>query len=181
MGDNWCETHSGLQFDFVDTTEEMLDIDDICYALAREGRYANQSFGTITVAEHSCHVCDILSPGLRAHGLMHDASEYMLRDIPKPLKMLLLKYEEIEDRIQGLVYEKFCGGRLGQNQERDLKYADKSVMKAEATAWMHNGCDHWGCLVDVEVAKVRIEKWAPGRSEVEFMRRFMQYCCKEGE
>ncbi|RYE17907.1 MAG: metal-dependent phosphohydrolase [Sphingobacteriaceae bacterium] len=82
-------------------------IEDIALGLSREGRFSNQGHQRITVAEHSIRVCRRVPSEFAFCALMHDASEYLLKDIPKPLKNLLPEYRVIEGRLMFVISQKF--------------------------------------------------------------------------
>jgi hypothetical protein len=75
---------------------------DIAVSLSRECRYAGAGLEWWPVALHTFVVCDLLPPELKLHGLLHDASECITGDIPKPAKSK--ETEELEDRLQRAIY-----------------------------------------------------------------------------
>ncbi|MBZ4656008.1 MAG: hypothetical protein JG759_556, partial [Thermoanaerobacter sp.] len=46
---------------------------------------------------------------IQLYGLLHDASEAYLCDIPRPVKKYLPEYRKHEINIQDMIYKKFCG------------------------------------------------------------------------
>jgi len=91
---------------------EDICLTDIVYGLAGIRRYQGQS--RLTVAQHSCHVADELQkaygdPRLTLAGLMHDASEAYLGDIPSPMKCLpeFEFYRVAEDRAMQIIARRF--------------------------------------------------------------------------
>jgi len=63
-------------------------IEDIAAGVARKFRWSGQS--DLTVAEHSVSVSKRLTGVEAQWGLMHDAAEAFLPDVPRPLKKRLL-------------------------------------------------------------------------------------------
>jgi 5'-deoxynucleotidase YfbR-like HD superfamily hydrolase len=61
------------------------------------------------VAEHSVHVSELCLPEHALWGLLHDASEAYLIDLPRPLKQLseFAAYREAERRLQRAVAARF--------------------------------------------------------------------------
>lgn len=114
-------TIKGHMIDFLSPSEESIDIEDIAWALAREGRWGNHSLLPYSVAEHSIQM-SYLSEYPR-EALLHDATEAYMRDIPSPLKVLIPRYSEIEDRLQGIIFRKF--GLEGIPEE--VHYWDKEL------------------------------------------------------
>lgn len=85
IGD-WMQTYSGMQVFPLDPQPYELDIQDIAHSLAMQCRFNGHTKVFYSVAEHCCHVSDILPAPLKLTGLMHDASEAYLCDLPRPIK-----------------------------------------------------------------------------------------------
>lgn len=101
---------SGKVFDYVEPTPEMFDLEDIAWGLAKEGRYANQLPGALeySVCQHSCMVHDQAPPAFKKEALFHDAPEFVVKDIPKPLKIIIGPgYAAVEDRVAIAIAKKF--------------------------------------------------------------------------
>lgn len=75
---------------------------DIAVSLCREGRYAGAGVYWWPVALHSFVVADLLPAELRIHGLLHDAAECIIGDVPKPAKIPAI--ELLEDRLLDGIY-----------------------------------------------------------------------------
>jgi 5'-deoxynucleotidase YfbR-like HD superfamily hydrolase len=110
MSCNLINLSNGGFFDFNGDPEkepcvdDHVDIESIALGLSREARFAGQSSTPYSVADHSVWVSRCLgkggfSPGVRMLGLLHDAAEAFMRDLPSPLKELLPEYKAIEDRV----------------------------------------------------------------------------------
>jgi 5'-deoxynucleotidase YfbR-like HD superfamily hydrolase len=76
---------------------------DIAVSLAREGRYAGAGVHWWPVALHTFVVCDLLPSPWRLHGLLHDAAECVMGDVPKPAKSKAVS--RMEDEIHQRIYE----------------------------------------------------------------------------
>lgn len=101
---SWIQTHSGKRVDMTDLRDDSLDIDDIAHSLAHQARYNGHGRIFYSVAEHCVLMADwILAETGDAQiayaGLMHDASEAYISDIPKPFKRFLTNYHELEHRF----------------------------------------------------------------------------------
>lgn len=104
MSDCCIETVSGVQFDLLDPTPEMVKLSDIAHSLARQNRFTGHTVGSgYTVAQHSVFTLgglleerqDIVmpwspqGPWLQAHLLPHDAPETYTGDVSGPMKRAL--------------------------------------------------------------------------------------------
>jgi len=80
-------TQSGLPFEPFDPRPEHITLYDISCGLSRSARWSGQTVVPYSVAQHSVEISERLSmPGVAAWGLLHDAAEAYLGDIPRPLK-----------------------------------------------------------------------------------------------
>ena len=55
----WIQTHTGVAFDLIEPTVEMVNIGDIAHALSHLCRYTGHSAGFYSVAEHSIEVAKL--------------------------------------------------------------------------------------------------------------------------
>jgi 5'-deoxynucleotidase YfbR-like HD superfamily hydrolase len=62
-------------------------------------RFAGQCRFFFCVAEHSIAVARLLPANLKLFGLLHDASEAYLADLPRPVKAGLPEYKAIEANV----------------------------------------------------------------------------------
>lgn len=96
--------YSGTNFDPDTFTHNDFNIEDIAHALSHNCRYNGHCAWLYPVGQH-CHIiADILSnmkcnDETILYGLMHDASEAYLSDVPTPMKVKLPIYKEWETKI----------------------------------------------------------------------------------
>lgn len=131
MIENWIETRTGKRVSVENPQPDQFDIRDIAYALSNTCRFNGHCAGFYSVAEHSVAVALRLPPELRLAGLLHDATEAYLGDIPSPIKQFLNDYKVIEGRFEIAIQDAF-----GLNPDRiDLaavKEADIDALFTEA-------------------------------------------------
>jgi hypothetical protein len=97
-----------------------LRIGDIAHSLSQQCRFNGYTSRHYSVAEHSVIVSMIVERAaiaagmdtatvktLALQGLMHDATEAYLCDIPRPIKRHLTNYEEIEADLWQVICGKF--------------------------------------------------------------------------
>lgn len=167
----WIETFTGKKFYYLHPSGEAIDIRDIAHALSLTCRFAGHSEKFYSIAQHSVLVSYICSEDLAIYGLMHDAAEAYLMDMPTPLKDLFPEYKIIEQNIMTTIATKF---NLNINLFEGVKQADKKLLSTEARDLMEvsNPCVAWGLeekpLID------RILPWCWESSETRFLRRFRQ-------
>jgi hypothetical protein len=93
---NWMQLASGNAYYPVDPRACDVRIGDIAHSLAMQCRYGGHSSRFYSVAEHSVLVSKIVPPEFALLGLLHDATEAYVTDVPRPLKGHLSNFEEIE-------------------------------------------------------------------------------------
>lgn len=105
---NCIRTQSGAFVDLVNPQPETIIIEDIAWGLSGVMRWSSQSKTNIPVAVHCLRMLELNhDPNLGLEMLMHDASEFILCDIPSPLKNLLPGYKIIERRLMQVIADKF--------------------------------------------------------------------------
>lgn len=140
---DWIQTYKGLAFWPLDPRPEEIDIVDIAHSLSLKTRFNGQCKTFYSVADHSLNVCTWLEvrypnePKLYLAGLLHDASEAYLPDVPKPIKPLLTNFREIEDGILKVIFNKFD---LKWEMDSRVKEADQVMLATEAEELMGNEC-----------------------------------------
>lgn len=53
--------------------------------------------------------------------LLHDASECYMSDVPRPLKQNMKQYKEQENHLLDVLYTKFLGTPLSEEEEKLIK------------------------------------------------------------
>lgn len=157
-------TFSGHLIQVQDPKPEHIDIIDIARALSMEVRYAGHIRRRYCVAEHSCHIHDLVPDHLKLQALMHDATEAYLKDLPKPIKVLCPHYEALEDALWLHIAKRFG---IEPVMDPLIKVFDKLIREPERIV-MHGGERE----VDPRVAGVEIVGWDQRRAESEFLYRF---------
>jgi len=99
-------TYSGKNIDVFDLKPDDISILDICIGLSNIPRFAGQ-VDFFSVARHSIEVCNMLPDEFKLSGLLHDASEAYIGDMPTPIKVKLNDYQALESKIMRVVNKKF--------------------------------------------------------------------------
>ena len=130
---NYIRTYSGVRFVPTEPEKEKIQIEDIAHALPMLCRGNGHVKSFWSVGEHCiCCAKEALARGLGARlalaCLLHDASECYLSDIPRPFKESLPAYQKLEDHLLDLVYERFLGSTLTEEEQEELKKIDDDLL-----------------------------------------------------
>jgi 5'-deoxynucleotidase YfbR-like HD superfamily hydrolase len=127
---NSIATYTGRWFWPLDPQPEDIVIEDIAHALSNKCRFSGHTKKFFSVAQHSVIVSLICDPKDFLWGLLHDASEAYLVDMPKPLKILpeFEWFRKAEDKVQLAVCKRF---NLSPEQPESTHVADKIALLTE--------------------------------------------------
>jgi hypothetical protein len=172
----WIQTASGLKFPLLDIDPDAILIEDIAHALSMLCRFNAQCLRFYSVAEHSVHVSYEIASQLAFVGLMHDAAEAYIGDVPSPLKDHLPKFQEIEDHLMSAIAARFGFGMpaKGSDDARELKRADKQLLVDEKVAIMSSEPEPWPSDVPPVKDSARIECWSSDEAKKRFLGRFAE-------
>lgn len=143
---SWILTASGRKFFPANPSIDAINIGDIGHALSNLCRFAGHTSRFYSVASHSRLVVQILnywkqSPAIQLSGLLHDATEAYLVDVPAPIKQMecMAGYRELEYKVAELIEKKFH--LLFPLDHPMVKKADIAALKLEAEYFMCNPKD----------------------------------------
>ena len=140
--ENWIETRSGKRVSVENPQPDQFDIKDIAYALSNTCRFNGHCAGFYSVAEHSVAVALRLPDELRLAGLLHDATEAYLGDIPSPIKQFLPDYKVIEERFEIAIEDAF-NLQLTNGGKAAVKEADIDALYTEAHFLIPSKGEDW--------------------------------------
>lgn len=155
---NCIRTNSGIYFNILEPTLDMIDINDIAHALSHQCRFGGHIQKFYSVAQHCVMAATYVPPPLKRATLLHDASEAYLLDIPKPIKPHLNNYEELEDKLMRLIAEKF---KFQYPLTDEVKSIDKQMLEME-----------WRFLMLQEPHPDTFDYWKPKLAKKEFLAMF---------
>ena len=168
---NWIQTFMGIKFYPLDPHPEEILIQDIAHALSLSCRFSGHTREFYSVAQHSILAAIYMPKGKELWGLLHDASEAYLHDIPTPLKRLdqFRFYRELEDNLQKMIFKKY--GLFG-NPPAELKGVDVSLLLTEAECLIPP-VEPWG--IEGNSYSIDIQTINPTIIEKEFLSYFKLY------
>ena len=190
----YMEMPGGRKF-YID--DPVFDINEIAYTLAGQPRFngtgtRNQHDHQISVGEHSVRVSYMLAAEFNGTsdfvdqrtaamtGLMHDATEAFLGDVPGPWKILLPDFCKLE----AFLWEKLCDWiaeelaiYMPKEMPPQLKQADWRGLFLEAREVMTTQGRDW-VMSDPQVMPgldaLPLHWWSPADAEAQFLRRFWE-------
>ena len=133
---NKIRTFSGIYIDPFDPKPEDIEIIDIAHALSQMPRFGGHLPGFYSVAQHSIDVLNYLTSRDKLAGLLHDASEAYILDIPRPIKHRLSNYKACELKLMKVIAKKF-GFKYPLSKE--VKLADEAQLQWEWNTLMLTG------------------------------------------
>lgn len=167
----WILTASGAHFDLADPQPDMINVLDIAQGLANECRYAGQCRWFYSVAQHSTLASRIVAPELALEALLHDAAEAYIKDIPRPLKLLLPDYRAIEQRVDAVIRHTFA---LPERMSTAVKVADLTLLATERRDLMIPDDTEWEVTRNFIPLDKRIRAQPPRVAESHFVRRLLE-------
>lgn len=179
LNDGKMRTYSGFPFD-LSRDDNIIRLPDIAHSLSMQCRYAGHTRRFYSVAEHVCLLFDYVTAlndaGLSPLGLYqnvdrltllhHDDAEYIVRDLPRPIKRLLPKYVELEERV-----ERQIAGAFGTTYPFPdwLHTLDARILVDERQQAM-GATDNW----EIEPLHVTLQFWSPQQAKDEYMFRHVK-------
>jgi 5'-deoxynucleotidase YfbR-like HD superfamily hydrolase len=154
---------------------DKIDIDDIAHSLAHQCRFLGHTDGFYSVAQHSVLVSELVPKADALWGLLHDAAEAYLGDLPAPIKRTpdMCVYQAAEERLLAAVAAKFG---LAPTLPASVVEADRIVLATEFRDvttvddldWIAAECGF------AASEHLWITPWPPAVAEDRFLRRFWE-------
>lgn len=178
----WMEVYSGIRFYPFDPREDEINIIDIAHALSNICRFSGHTKEFYSVAQH-CILVSELCGEYKLEGLMHDASEAYLSDVPRPVKKMLPDYEVCEKVLQKAIFKKFklhypypISVRLSdeimlEREHRNVLNFNLNWATSEPNSWIHdkNFDKH------EKIYNKKIILMPPSEAEKNFLELFEEY------
>lgn len=166
---DWIQTRSGRRFSPLDPDPAAIDVADIAHSLALQCRFNGHCRVFYSVADHCVRVSRVVPPEHALWGLLHDAAEAYLGDLPRPIKVQLPAYRAAEDRLMEFIARHFG---LPWPMPAPVHEADNVLLVTEQRDLMGPAPASWG-LVATPLPE-RIEPLGPEAAEAAFLARFAE-------
>lgn len=180
MTNTTMQTAGGGRFDLGDPRVEDVNWEDVANALSRVCRFNGHiplETETYSVAQHCCHVADLLPTALQFLGLLHDAHEAYTGDWISPLKQTFLMMGAgpittgVERHVESVVHA--AAGVEAPRQgpiANEIKHADMVALATERRDLLAESDVEWGRLPGAMFP--HITPWPRLRAYEEWMDRF---------
>ncbi|HDR2864204.1 TPA: HD family hydrolase [Enterobacter asburiae] len=167
---SYIQTLSGKKFDYLNSTADDVEIEDIATALSHICRFSGHLPEFYSVAQHSVLCSQLVPPEFAFEALMHDAAEAYCQDLPAPLKALLPDYQRIETLVDDLIRDKFS---ISREMSSVVKYADLVMLATERRDLEIDDGSVWPCLEGIPASDlIQIVPLRPGQAYGLFINRF---------
>lgn len=175
MSRGWIQTFMGHKFTPLAPRAEDVDIVDIAHALGNTCRFGGHCRQFYSVAQHCVNVANTLPSHLQLHGLLHDAAEAYLCDLPSPVKRDadMVTYRAAEMEIMAKIWERFG---LSYGEPPEVKRADFEMFEIEAwSLFPEDNVRQWESLQGRPEPKERINAFlSPLEARLAFLQMFQR-------
>lgn len=160
-------TFTGKYVNVFDPNPDTIVIEDIAHALSMLPRWGGHCPYFFSVAQHSVNVSQSIDDrykckGHQLAGLLHDASEAYLIDLPRPIKQHMPHYKQIEDKLMKVISAKF-----------GFEYPFHFTVKDSDELHLHEEWEH--LIIKRDYKDIRDYCLTPERAKSFFMMHFKSY------
>lgn len=170
---DWLQTFRGGQFWPMDPRAAEIFIEDIAHALSMLCRFGGHCRDFYCVAQHCVHVSQVVPRQHALWGLLHDASEAYLVDLPRPIKKhsaIGEHYSIAENLIQAEVCRRFG---LSMTEQECVREADNILLLTEVRDLMAPSPVSWRASPFKPITQT-ITPWSPKEAEANFLEKFRE-------
>ena len=143
---SYITTYTGKHFDPANPDIAQVDIRDIAHALSLICRGNGQVKSFFSVGQHCINAAkEAIARGYSKRVilacLLHDAGESYLSDVPRPLKPSMPEYVRTEEQLLDLIYEKYLGYKLDEEEQRLVKSIDNDLLYYDLKELLNEVCE----------------------------------------
>ena len=169
MAETWIQTYTGRAFAPLSPRVADVDLVDIAHSLSLLSRFNGHCRVFYSVAEHSVRVSHAVPAQDALWGLMHDAAEAYLSDLPRPVKRECAWFREVEDGLLRVIAQAFA---LPWPPPGSVREADDRLLATEARDLMGPAPQPW--RLTAEPYPEPIVPLGPDVAEQAFLSRFAE-------
>jgi len=174
------ETVSGRKIDVSNPNPNDIVIEDIAWALSRMPRFSGHSIPYVpySVAQHCIQVAEDLKdygPDIQLYGLLHDAAEAYINDLPSPVKHIPEIHaviKKLEDSLMTAIYTALKIKPPTEQEESLVKIADKTQQAVEAYNFMYSRGKDWNLP---EVSFTKLQEFREPMTSIDSYHKFLSY------
>ncbi|WP_124194538.1 phosphohydrolase [Natrarchaeobius chitinivorans] len=130
-------TYSGIRIDPLAPAPDRIRLEDVAHGLSQTCRFSGQSEFFYSVASHSLFVSYELAREhdsvVQLYGLLHDAAEAYITDLPRPVKRRIDEFDAIEERILEATWQRLDVPEPTEDEWAAVMDADDRLFRYEAT------------------------------------------------
>lgn len=160
------QTFSGRIIDVLKPDANVFDPIDMAHSLGAQPRFLGHTKRFYSVAEHTVRMARHFRS---SWALMHDAIEYILYDLPKPIKMLFPEYGELENAWLEQLATRYG---LEWPMPEIVKQWDLQMLATEKEQLMARGYN-WN--LNVEPLDITLMGWLPTDAKAAWLLEFRKY------
>lgn len=172
-------TATGGKIDVFHPSPEDIRIEDIAHALSHTARFGGHTRWFYSVAMHSWEVSRRCDPEDALWGLLHDAAEAYIGDLPQPIKQhpTMAPYRGIERRLLHAIADRFG---LPRGIPESVKVADAVELVTEADQLFDEVPDEWHLKMGVTPREGALADLPPRWAKDWFLSRYQQLARTRG-
>jgi len=164
---DWIQTYTGKQFRPLAPRREDIDIRDIAHALSLNCRFNGHCRTFYSVGEHAVRVARALPRKWALWGLLHDAGEAYLTDLPRPVKTQMPQFQVVEERLLEVLAGHFG---LCWPAPAAVWRADDRLLATEARDLLGVAARRWG--ITARPLAEQIVPWSWREAEKRFLAEY---------
>lgn len=169
----YIQTYMGNKIWFNDLESSVISILDIAHSLSNICRFTGHTREFYSVAQHSVLVSKAQDTLIEKRaGLLHDATEAYLNDLPSPLKHTvdLGEYSNLENKIHDIINKKY---NVNEGMTPNIKKADLRALFTEKRDVLNVNSD-WGWGYEINPFPEIIIPLPPKEAKELFLNRFIE-------
>lgn len=164
----WIQTYSGEYFTPLCPNQKAINLIDIAHSLSLQCRFNGHCRKFYSVAEHCVRVARILPNHLHLWGLLHDAAEAYISDVPSPIKAILPELIKTEEILLEQIAIKF---NLEWPMPPEILEADLTLLATEARDLMLPPPASWDLPYE-PLSEPLGDLLSPREAEISFIRAY---------